>query len=85
MQNILVVEDDIDIQEILNNYLTDAGYKVIIAYGYKFNEERMQKQMILLPTAANGQPDYDYMEQYAKKLFSSLRLQYLHEKVTVAI
>ena len=31
MQNILVVEDDIDIQEILNNYLTDAGYKVIIA------------------------------------------------------
>ena len=30
MQNILVVEDDIDIQEILNNYLTDAGYKVII-------------------------------------------------------
>ena len=53
--------------------------------GYKFNEERMQKQMILLPTAANGQPDYDYMEQYAKKLFSSLRLQYLHEKVTVAI
>lgn len=45
----------------------------------------MQKQMILLPTAANGQPDYDYMEQYAKKLFSSLRLQYLHEKVTVAI
>ena len=55
------------------------------AYGYKFNEERMQKQMILLPTAANGQPDYDYMEQYAKKLFSSLRLQYLHEKVTVAI
>ena len=31
MQNILVVEDDIDIQDILNNYLTDAGYKVIIA------------------------------------------------------
>lgn len=55
------------------------------AYGYKFNEERMQKQMILLPTQANGQPDYDYMEQYAKQLFSSLKLQYLQEKVTVAI
>ena len=52
------------------------------AYGYKFNEERMQKQMILLPTKANGQPDYDYMEQYAKQLFSSLKLQYLQEKVT---
>ena len=55
------------------------------AYGYKFNEERMQKQMILLPTKANGQPYYDYMEQYAKQLFSSLKLQYLQEKVTVAI
>ena len=55
------------------------------AYGYKFNEERMQKQMILLPTTANGQPDYDYMEQYVKRLFSALKLQYLQEKVTVAI
>ena len=55
------------------------------AYGYKFNEERMQKQMILLPTTANGQPDYDYMEQYAKQLFSSLKLQYLQEKVTVVV
>lgn len=44
MQNILVVEDDIDIQDILNNYLTDAGYKVIIASDgvagiAKFSEE----------------------------------------------
>ena len=44
MKNILVVEDDIDIQDILNNYLTDAGYKVIIASDgvagiAKFSEE----------------------------------------------
>ena len=44
MQNILVVEDDIDIQEILNNYLPDAGDKVIIASDgvagiAKFNSE----------------------------------------------
>ena len=31
MQKILVIEDDIDIQDILRNYLTDAGYEVIIA------------------------------------------------------
>lgn len=31
MQKILVVEDDIDIQDILKNYLTDAGYEVVIA------------------------------------------------------
>ena len=31
MQKILVVEDDIDIQDILKNHLTDAGYEVVIA------------------------------------------------------
>lgn len=31
MKKILVVEDDIDIQDILKNYLTDAGYEVAIA------------------------------------------------------
>ena len=29
MQKILVVEDDIDIQDILKNHLTDAGYEVV--------------------------------------------------------
>lgn len=55
------------------------------AYGYKFNEERMQKQIILLPTTDDGKPDYNYMEQYAKKLFERLKLQYLREKVTVVV
>ncbi len=31
MQKILVIEDDIDIQDILQNHLIDAGYEVIIA------------------------------------------------------
>ena len=31
MNKILVIEDDPDIQDILNNYLTDAGYYVVIA------------------------------------------------------
>lgn len=31
MQRILVIEDDIDIQDILKNHLTDAGYEVIVA------------------------------------------------------
>lgn len=38
------------------------------AYGYKFNEQRMQKQMILLPVTNSGTPDYDFMEQYIKVL-----------------
>lgn len=31
MQKILIIEDDIDIQDILKNHLTDAGYEVVIA------------------------------------------------------
>ena len=31
MQRILIVEDDIEIQDMLRNYLTDAGYEVVLA------------------------------------------------------
>jgi hypothetical protein len=34
------------------------------AYGYKFNEQRMNKQSILLPITADGSPDWAFMEQY---------------------
>lgn len=53
-------------------------------YGYKFNEKRMQRQLILLPVTENGTPDYDYMEQYAKQQLDVLKLQYLQEKAANA-
>lgn len=34
-------------------------------YAYKFNTERMKKQYIMLPVDDKGNPDYEYMEQYA--------------------
>lgn len=37
------------------------------AYGYKFNEKRMQKQSLLLPVDESGNPDYAFMEQYIKE------------------
>lgn len=37
-------------------------------YGYKFNETRMNKQKIMLPIKDNQEPDYEYMENYMKKL-----------------
>ena len=50
------------------------------AYGYKFNEERMKRQMLLLPVDTDGQPDWQYMEQYAKMLRAKIKLQYLQSK-----
>lgn len=41
--------------------------KVKYAYGYKFNESRMQKQVILLPSTANGTPDWQFMENYMRQ------------------
>lgn len=50
------------------------------AYGYKFNEERMKRQMLLLPVDSDGQPDWQYMEQYAKMLMAKVKLQYLQTR-----
>lgn len=50
------------------------------AYGYKFNEKRMKKQMILLSVDENGTPDYAFMEQYVQIMIDNLKLQYLYHK-----
>ena len=37
-------------------------------YGYKFNARRMNKQKIMIPINNNSDPDYEYMENYMKRL-----------------
>lgn len=37
-------------------------------YGYKFAQERIKNQKILLPVSENGEPDYDFMENYIYEL-----------------
>ncbi|MFN8366535.1 MAG: restriction endonuclease subunit S [Candidatus Kapaibacterium sp.] len=46
-------------------------------YAYKFNETRMVRQKILLPVDKAGLPDYDYMENYVKKLEFEKLTKYL--------
>ena len=46
-------------------------------YGYKFNENRMVKQKIMLPVNSKGEPDYEFMENYMKYLEQQKILQYL--------
>lgn len=59
-------------------------FKVIIlqqkskfGYLYKFNGERMAKQRLLVPANDVGEPDYAYMEQYAKNMMLRKYKQYL--------
>lgn len=47
------------------------------AYGYKFNTRRMQRQMVLLPAARNGRPDYGYMEAYMRGVEACMLAQYV--------
>lgn len=47
------------------------------AYGYKFNEQRMQKQMILLPVDIEYKPDYTFMEQYVREHEQQLIQKYI--------
>ena len=37
------------------------------AYGYKFNGQRMKRQIIKLPTVSE-EPDFEFMEQYMKRM-----------------
>lgn len=46
--------------------------KVKYAYGYKFNGTRMKEQIILLPINSEGKPDYDFMEDYMKRIENKL-------------
>jgi len=45
-------------------------------YGYKFNENRMRRQKILIPVDASGRPDYDYMQSAMRGLEEKLLNRY---------
>ena len=39
------------------------------AYGYKFNGQRMKRQIVKLPSKSDScQPDFEFMEQYMKRM-----------------
>lgn len=47
------------------------------AYGYKFNAQRMKRQIIMLPSQADGTPDYAYMEQTMRVMEYDALMTYL--------
>ena len=48
------------------------------AYGYKFNAQRMKRQIIMLPSQADGTPDYAYMEQTMRVIEYDILKTYLN-------
>ena len=47
------------------------------SYGYKFSESRMKNQYIMLPVDSAGNPNYEYMEQFIKKIIRNKKIDYL--------
>ena len=50
--------------------------KVKYQYAYKFNEQRMRRQVIMLPVTDEGQPDYQFMGDYIRELTMEKKKQY---------
>lgn len=46
-------------------------------HGYALNGNRIKKFRFLLPVKLDGQPDYDYMEQYSKNIMIKKYREYL--------
>lgn len=69
-------------------YLFIASITERLKEKYSFNREindtRIQREKILLPIDKNGQPDYDYMENYIKKLEYEKLTKYITRKTTNA-
>lgn len=51
--------------------------KIKYTYGYKFNENRMKRQIIMVPINAKNEPDYEYMEQYMKNIMKQKYEKYM--------
>ncbi len=49
-------------------------------YGYKMGTARLKRQKILLPIKENNEPDYEYMENYMKRLELEKLKKYLDYK-----
>ena len=54
-----------------------AQQKGKYAYGYKFNAQRMKRQIIMLPALEDGSPDYRYMELTMRVMEYEVLSEYL--------
>ena len=55
------------------------------SYGNMGSQQSIKRERIMLPIDESGNPDYTFMEQYVKQVQETIKLQYLQEKVTIAI
>lgn len=42
----------------------------------EINDKRISREKIMLPVTLGGEPDYEYMEQYAKSIFDKKKIEF---------
>lgn len=55
-------------------------HKTKYSYSFTINSTRLKRQKILLPVDIKGQPDYEYMENYTKKIEYERLTKYINFK-----
>ncbi len=50
-------------------------------YGYKFNEQRMKKQVIMIPVTSKRTPNFAYMENYMRNKEQLLLNRYINKRL----
>ncbi|CAM1380221.1 HsdM family class I SAM-dependent methyltransferase [Fretibacterium fastidiosum] len=54
-----------------------SSNKAIFSHGHSWTGRRLTKTKVMLPVNNDGEPDYDYMEQYSKNMMLHKYKQYL--------
>ena len=57
-------------------------------HGYSISDKRLNKMKIMLPVSEKGEPNWNYMERYAKNMMNqqtSLYISYLNKKESVNV
>ena len=53
-----------------------AQQRTKYTYGYKFKEQRMYRQKLMLPVTDSGEPDYEYMSEYIQENRKAMLAKY---------
>lgn len=75
--NILIPKDALSKYALLFIASCLRMHKSKYSYCYTVNSTRLRQQRILLPARAGGQPDYDFMDRYMKRIETELLRDYL--------
>lgn len=77
--NVMSVKPKIHINKYLGNFIARglSQYFGVFNHGHTLSKKRFEKTKVMLPITDDGEPDFKYMEQYAKNMMLRKYKQYL--------